>query len=222
MEDKYFIPALLSCSHDQARDEGLTDEEAIVDRANQIFQDAQLAEPSELGKVIRAKAIKKLETDPVYSAKPKFDYDGHKDKRALPAIAQLLNLFANNGEQLAKINLINATPADEEEINKTFERVTIDIFTILNANNIGTGEYKHIFDSLKLIVTAFDEYTMKQVVGHRHEMMSRLFGAKNPGTGRYDSTYALYTDLTAALMKVREQTGNEMSDYFNVEKAQEE
>ncbi len=222
MDESLFIPALLSCCNEQARAEGLVDEDAIVDRAQEIFEDAKMETPiTPVGSMVRVNAINKFETDPAYSAKQnKFDYDAYRDTRSMPAISQIL---AKLGEHSANLP-IKAKCTDEEEkaTNAAYEKITLEIFDVLNTNNVGTGEYKYIFDSLKAIITSIDEYVMQQVVGHRHEMMSRLFGAKNPGTDKFDSMYATYKNLTDSLMKVREQTGNEMSDYFNVEKTKEE
>jgi len=45
--------------------------------------------------------------------------------------------------------------------------------------------------------------------------MSRVLQVRNPGLGdRFDEGFASHGDLFAALVRVREEQGGDMSDYF--------
>lgn len=225
-DDKALVPALLTVATEQAKSEGITEDEAIIERANEIFQDAILEEPlTEIGQSVRKYAIERLAdnadgTPSPYSTKPTFDYEVYRDQRVAPTVAAILGIFAAQGEKI--FTGAKSTPEADAVTEKSYEESSMQIFSVLNENKIGTAEFTYIFECLKAIITTMDTYIMQQVVGHRGEMMSRLFGAKNPGTGKFDAKYATYSDLLAALEKARQVTGNKPEDYFTVEKTPEE
>lgn len=214
------VPVLLSAAMKLAQAEGSTDEEAVITRANEIFNDAQLDEPqTDAGDSCRSMAQVALTQqepsgNPGNPGKPKFDYDKLRDTTSLPACSEILKTI---GELASDLPIPNMPTAEQEKASEeAYEKLSLATFEILNKYNIGMSEFKFIFDSMKAVISALEEIQMQQVVGHRHEVMSRLFGAKNPGTEKFDSNYATYANLKNLLDKVRNDTGNNNDDYFNI------
>lgn len=211
------VPALLSAAMQLAQAEGGDNEEATIARANEIFNDAQLDEPqTEAGTSCRSMAqVAITQAEPSGTpGKPKFDYDKLRDTTSLPACSEILKTI---GELASDLPIPNTPTAEQEKASEeAYEKLSLATFEILNKYNIGMSEFKFIFDSMKAVISALEEIQMQQVVGHRHEVMSRLFGTKNPGTEKFDSNYATYADLKALLDKVRKDTGNNNDDYFNI------
>lgn len=215
-EQDKLIPAIASAATQIAAEEGITDESESIVRANAILEDAKLDEPateagkrakSMAGDIIAAQATAALQT-------PKFDYDKFRNETAIPAIGAILKKM---GEQSSFLAIpTNATPEYEQECEDAYQKLVLATFAALDANNVGMSEYKYVFDSLKSVVAALEENVMQQIIGHRHEIMSRTYTVKNPGTGKFDANYATYGALKTALDKVRKDTGDNVSDYFTV------
>lgn len=222
--DKY-TPALISASTGIAKEEGVTEEELIAVRAQEIFQDASKDQPeTDAGKMAKSRADEIIAVQATGMVSPyaevKFDYEKYRDETAIVAVGAI---FKRLGEHHAFLAILSKPSKEyEKESEKTYDKLALEVFKILNTNKVGMKEFKFVFDSMKSVISALDEYMMQQVVQHRHEIMSRTFGAKNPGTDKFDSNYATYENLTDTLERVREATGGKMSDYFNITKAEKE
>ena len=214
--DEKLIPFLLSAATAITAEEGITEEDAAITRANAIFEDAKLAEPlTDAGKacVERAKDIMAVQATGEAGQKPKFDYEALRNETTMVAMGEIIKAMGENAEFLPIRS--KTTPEQEKASEEAYDRLTLAAFAALNGHKVGMSEFKYLFDSLKAIISALEEHMMAQVIGHRHEIMSRLFGTKNPGTEKFDSNYATYQTLKDTLEKVREQTGGNLEDYFN-------
>lgn len=193
------------------------DEEAVITRANEIFQDAVLPEPvTDQGKQAREQALNVVAIEATAKAneKPKFDYDQFRDETAIVAVS---DIFKKVGELADYLPIpAKTTPEYEKNCEESYDKLVLSSFEILNTRNVGMSQYKYVFDSMKAVISALEDQMMQQMVGHRHEIMSRELGAKNPGTGKFDGNYATYAELIAHLKVAREATGNVMEDYFNI------
>lgn len=213
---------LISASAQVARVEGLTDDEAVAVRASVIFDDAQKEHPETVAGTeakriaLEIGAVQKTGIESPYIEKPKYDYEKLRDETSIPAIEDILRKLGEHATFLP----IPTKPTSEYEkaSDEAYGKLMLDTFKILNTRKIGMSEYKFIFDSLKTTISSLEAGIMQQVTGHRHEIMSRLFGAKNPGTEKFDANYATYEDLVNTIEKVRKDTGNNMEDYFNIQK----
>lgn len=211
------IPFLLSAATAITAEEGITEENAAIERANVIFEDAKLPEPlTEVGKacVLRAKDILAVQATGDAGTKPKFDYEALRNETTMVAMGEIIKSMGENSTDLPIRS--KTTPEQEKSSEEAYDRLTLAAFEALNKHGVGMSEYKYLFASLKAIISALEEHMMAQIIGHRHEIMSREFGIRNPGTGKFDSNYATYETLTATLSKVREQTGGNLDDYFNI------
>ncbi len=216
-ETKNYITASIQIAKQERPDLG--DEESAV-LSEEIFNDAKKNFPdTDLGKKVKQLAfeigaVQATGMASPYVQQPKFDYEKLRDETSIPAIVDILKKLSEHSEFLPIPS--KPTPDYEKASDEGYSKLMLDTFQILNARKIGMSEYKYIFDSLKTIMSALEEGVMQQVTGHRHEIMSRIFGTKNPGTEKFDSNYATYEDLTKTLERVRTETGGKMEDYFNI------
>lgn len=198
--------------------QGATEEEMHV-RANDILQDALSETPeTDGGKELRAMidTPNGLAVPSDYVEEEKFDYVKLRDETTVVAAREALALL---GTFEALVPKTIAGEEDEIKITEVYHEVSLKMFEILNKNNVGIGEYSTFFNLLKAAVTTLENIVMQQVQGHRTELLSRLFGTRNPGNNKYDSSFATYANLVDSLDKVRKDTGDDRSDYFNVQKS---
>lgn len=218
-EENKLNSALISASTSFATAEGLTDEEQIAVRAQELYEDAKKDQPeTELGKKVRERANELVAVQATgvaspYAGKPKFDYDKLRNETAIPAMESIMKKMAEHAAFLPIPT--NNTPEYEKECEKAYQQFSIETFRILNTNKVAMSQYKYVFESLKAIIDSLEELCMKQVIGHRHEIISRFYGAKNPGTEKFDANYATYENLIEALEHARKNTGGNLDDYFN-------
>lgn len=217
MENNKFNLALLSACAELAKVPGKTDEE-IVASANEIFADAQLENPLTLaGQNARKMAADIVATQATgnipspYS--PKFDYEKLRNATSIPAMVEIIKKMGEVAEGLP----IKSVTTDEEEklSEKAYNDLTMAAFAILDNHGVGMKEYKYIFDSLKAVISAMEDVMINQITNHRHEIMSRQFGVRNPGNNKFDANYATYQALKDTLLRVRKETGDNMQDYFS-------
>ncbi len=217
-----FTKALLSACTTLASEEGITDEEKVAVRANEIYTDAQNEEPvTEVGKKARqqAKDVVAVEaTNNVpspYGGAPKFDYDGLYDKTVTPSVGEIWKLIGENSDSLA---LTASVPSKElvQARKDAFEKISIGAFNILNKNGVGMSKYGYLFKDLKDTIAMLESLMGEQVTGHKLEIESRTLGVKNPGTGKFDANYATYEALLATRERIKTETGGNDEDYFMI------
>lgn len=212
MDKKKFVEALVSaCSRLISDSENLKEDEStklsaeeVIERANEIMQDAWLDEPkTEEGKTARAMAVdmvKNPKTSP-YVDRTKFNYAEYNDKTAGVAIPEILKKIGEMSENLSTI-----TEQTEEYDDKQFVAqgdLTKAVFVILNEHKVGVTAYPQLFQRLREVITALEENVAKKVSESRTEILSHYIGVKNPGTPNVDSGHATQADLQTALEKIR-------------------
>lgn len=205
--DNKFLENVLREAVKVTQEEGLTDDAAVA-RVNELKADAMLDEPTtEIGKQVKERA------SIIKSPYVKFDYEDLRDKTVRPSISEV---FAKISEYNHLIVKGKETEEERELLTKEYNSCVLEMFKILNKNNVVIGNYKYLFAAMTAIIKSLEDFTMEQVNGHKAEISSRVFGTKNPGTGKFDHAYATYQDIVDILMKVRKDTGDNMNDYFNV------
>jgi len=196
-------------------EKGIKEEDDVFLMINVIKDDALLEEPkTEDGKRAREAG---LVFDPKDIESPfvrKFDYNELRDEtsnvaviKALEAISKYKNL----------IFLAVETPESKKALSEDYNAATLELLNILSKNNVGISQFEYFFGALKGIMGALEKSVMTQVEGHTTEILSRLLGAKNPGTDKFDKAHATYEVLVERLKEVREATGNKMEDYFTID-----
>lgn len=228
MDEK--LKALISASQTVAIGEGITETEAQATRINELIKDAQLDEPATpAGKIVKERAAdiiavnKTAALEGVRSpyTENKFDYDANQDKTCLPSVSAILALIGQNAEFLA-IPTKTPTKEYEDACGKAYDKVIMGVLDILAENNVGLADFTHVFKVLQTIIEAIKQQIDTEVVGHRHEIMSRILGTRNPGSDKFDSNHATWGDLKESVLKVRESTGGKLEDYFTIVKSDEE
>lgn len=222
MEQSKESRALLSAAQSIAIAEGISDDELMVTRINEIYQDACLEEPkTDEGKQALEKAKFILENAMVESPyKTKFNYDKYQDETVLPAIVAIFKLYPLYIEDMINIAKAEQTTPEEKKLAyEAVEKLSIDSFKVLNEFKVTMPKYKHLFAKMKEMIAFLEDIQVEQMTGHRYEVLSRIFKAENPGTGQYDGNYALYSDLIAARDQLKSDTdGPNGEDRFALKK----
>lgn len=190
-------------------------EEEALEKINLVVEDAIKEEPeTEDGKKVRELALTATENG-IKSPYATFDYNQLRDETTFEAVKSAFAILAKYQY------LVFPMKADDEtrkKISDDYNACALEMFSLLNEKNVGLEEYKVFFGSLGAIIKSLEQYVGQQVEGHTSEIMSRMLGAKNPGTQKFDKAYASYKDLIELLEKVRKDTGDKLEDYFNIEK----
>ncbi len=224
MEHSKESRALLSAAQAIAISEGISDEEVMVSRINEIYHDAVLEEPkSEAGVLARTKAIEILQaSEAVVSpyGENKFNYDEYQDSTILPAIVGIFKLFPAYIDDM--VNIAKVSQPSEKEVEARFEAVhnlSIESFKVLNEFKVPMSKYGHLFSKMKEMIAFLEQVQEQQMIGHRNEVLSRAFLTPNPGHGQYDATYATYADLLEARLRLKKETdGPDGEDRFTLKK----
>lgn len=225
-ETEKFTRILMSVCYGLARDEGIDNDEALVMRANELYRKAKSDyDESIAGNPAIDQALKAYSEDkanPVESpyTETKFDYSQHADETIVPAVIEILKLFSQYADEVGSLAKSKEITKDEDRaMFSAFQAMSIDTFAILNANAVGMSKYQAVFAKLKEIVSFLEDVQVQQMTGHRHEVLSRVFGGINPGTGKLDANYATYADLLASREKAKAETdGPDGEDNFRIAK----
>jgi hypothetical protein len=209
-------PFYLQVCVDIAQKEGLTDEDAITARVNELYTDATKETPeTELGLEVRTRAedlIAVAKTQGVVTPTSQFDFNALRNKTVLPAIADIIREMGNYADKLP----ILAAPTEEveKEVDAAYESLILGLFAICDKHGVSMRDYSFMFKTMSDMISYLETETINEITGHRFEIMSYLFAAKNPKNGLFDSNFATYADLKKTLFKVREDNGNDNSLFF--------
>lgn len=191
-----FNKAAVSEAYKIAQTKDISEEEAY-ELAGTIAADAQLDTPvTEDGKYVKVLADKAVEDAKNGIPSPfmptaTFDYKKLRDDTTGAALAKAFGI-------LAKYDLIAKeiqTPEESEATFQAYHKCSIELFTLLNENNVRIADFSYFFGMLSAVIKTLESITNEQVSGHRSEIFSRLLGAVNPGTGEADQSYATYKQL---------------------------
>jgi hypothetical protein len=144
-----------------------------------------------------------------------------------------LNEYRRNTAEKASIQIIKEVAVleniqdlfiskdDEESMNKVNEVYGIlfgKIQVIMHQNNVALTDVGYMFTAINAIFDALKNFLLNKQSGIKHEILSRLVGAKNPKDGKFDIDYATQVQIIDSLLKLREQQGNDNEDYFTLKK----
>ena len=142
-----------------------------------------------------------------------FDYTKHREDTGNPAIRKILKIVADNGEKLTFSGQFQM-----QEFNDRFDEVAKEVIAVLVEQNIADTDRAFVFQYLSQIFMILGDNVAKQVDGHKREILSRVIGAKDPGSDKFNVDYSNFGDLLKTLIKVREETGGNNEDYFFITK----
>lgn len=211
-EQEKNMRALISASKTVATGEGITDEEILITRTNEIYNDARQPVPAtEAGTKAREAAIEILKANELAEAQGRnpygdtgYDYEAFFDGRIPPAIQQILASLVEFSAGLA-IPSQSKPMTDEQfaEFEAAKEKASLAWFAIMNANGVPMTKYDNVFKELRDIITAVENVMSDQIAGHSREVLSRSYRAKNPGTELLDLNFALYSDLLDSRLAIK-------------------
>ncbi len=212
---------IISIAIEAARANGLKEEEEIAAAANRIAQDATLESPNTPeGMEVRTRALKALEDkkngieSPYFPAK-EFDMREYYANTVNISVKPVFEAIAKYSENLGR-QLGEPTKESNQIKLDLLEKMSIEVFAILNQNKVPLQWYSEFIADLKTVIADLDGTMKDQVQGHTKEIVSRTIGIRhpNPKVNTFNESFATYADLLAARQKVKEATGNNDADYF--------
>lgn len=215
MEKEHFLTLLISACAEIARLEGITDEEKLAIRANEILEDAAKDVPTSVaGTAARTKALENSDA-PVVAERAAFDMNPLWDTTVTPSVKEIFEKIAEYAGPLA---MTASNPSKEliTEREKAMNDLSIDTFKILNKNKVILLHLEYLFKDMKDIVDMLDKTIRMQVEGHSKEILSRAIGVRhpNPKDHTFKSEFSTYQDLLDARQKIIDATGGKSEDYF--------
>lgn len=212
--------ALLSASMLIASKEGIADEEQITVRANEIFTDASKEVPETEAGIEAKKQAVELVNAPVsavqspYVEKPQFDFNAYYDKSVNPSVTEIFAKIAQY-PSLAD-TATNPSPELVATREADFDKLSIEVFAILNKNKVWTSAYQYLFKDMGGIIKQLDAIVNQQVLGHTQEIVSRTIGIRHPDPtdNTFKADFATYQDILDARDRVEQATGGKKEDYF--------
>ena len=114
--------------------------------------------------------------------------------------------------------LLSDKVEDQPKYNAAYQDLLGEILVIFTKHNVALTNYGFVFNGIKAVVDSLQQTLNNHTEKIKFELQSRTVGAKNPYDGKYDVDYSTHKELTDALIKVREATGDNPNDFFTVEK----
>lgn len=146
-----------------------------------------------------------------------YDYLKRREETTTPVMQKILKLVGDNADKITFTGQFTM-----EEFNDRFDAVARDVKAIMAEGDIVESDRRYIFDYLSSVFSIIADNIAKEIDGHKREILSRIVGKRNPGNDKFDVDYCNYGDILTALVKVREQTGNNNEDYFFITKPNQE
>lgn len=141
---------------------------------------------------------------------PDYNLDLHKDNTTIKAIAAIYKVLGKNADKLAFPH-----DSDMKKINDDIEGVAQEIVEAIIENNVPDSDMQELMNNFQAAIQLLFTSVTKQKNGFERELLARVIGTRNPKEGTYSRPYATLGDMYAALIRVREEQGNNTYDYFN-------
>ncbi len=198
MNTDQLVQNLIAEASKVAEQEGLIDD-ALIARTNELVTDAAKEVPeTEVGKQVKEAALVALKTPSPYIA---FDYNALRDQTSNPALREILKIFGNYPNLVVPMK---ETEEGKKAVEKDYEACSLEVFKLLNANNVCLGEYKYIFGALKAMINSLEKIADDQIEGHKTYILSQQLGIKNPGDEKdIAERFATYQNLIDLSEKIK-------------------
>lgn len=136
----------------------------------------------------------------------------HQAETAGKAGEKILKLLGN----AENLFLLSEKPEDMAKYDEAYQSMLSDILEVFEEHKVGQTNYNYVFEGIKSVVSGLQQYMLTHAVNLKKEIDSRFVGAKNPLTGKYDIDHATHADLISAVIKIRQEQGDNPEDYFTI------
>lgn len=135
-----------------------------------------------------------------------------RNENAQAIVKNVLNLINENIDNLSNLKVTD--DVDEQKkldddyrnaLNKVVEEVALMPYTI--------DDLKYGLNVMDTVVKMISKAVLGTIEGNEVEILSRIYGAKNE-QGKFDKYSASISDIVLKLKEVRENTGNNLMDYY--------
>lgn len=138
-----------------------------------------------------------------------YDYNVLRDNTANEAIKAILKVWADNADSLA-YNHDTTT----EKIVEALDSVSMKTLEVLTEKKVPNSDMQYVIDSFQALVHQIFSVVTRVKGEWEKELVARVIGERDPGTGKYAKEYSTIEGLVNALNKVRADQGDEGNDYF--------
>lgn len=142
-----------------------------------------------------------------------YDYDKHQDDTTIKAVVELLKCLGKNAELIAFKH-----DAKQEDMVENINKVAMEMLNIIIDCKVPNSDMQKLSDTLTQLPFQLFTVVSRQKIEFEKELMARYIGTRDPGTKKYSKEFATLGDIFAALIKLRETQGNNVEDYYNLEK----
>lgn len=158
-------------------------------------------------------------TEPIKSpfmegeAPEQFDYNKYQDDTTIVAARLILKYMGEHPELF-----IFTHEEKQEDVMVKASKAAEDIMTIVAETKVPQADLSKLSDILTN--APFSTFTIisKHYNELEKELLARTMGVRDPGTNKYSREFSSIGDLVQTLIRVRNEQGNNVEDYFTVTK----
>lgn len=156
--------------------------------------------------------------------KKEHDFKGPIEKTSVGLAKVVLDKYIENFDLFVFEDIKDDSPEaklKEREIVEKTTDIAIEIMGIMATTDIPADYATYCIDKLMAGLSAMKRFIDGSIRQQEDELMARTLGAKSPVTNTYAKDVATMGELMLALKKARENTGNNLDDYFITSKKPE-
>jgi len=142
-----------------------------------------------------------------------FDYDKYQDEHTIKATIEILKCIGKNAELLAYTH-----DTESNVIVENMSKVAQEIMNIIIDCKVPNSDMQKLADLLSQTPYQLFTIIQRQNSEFEKELLARFIGVRDPGTKKYSREFSSMGDMFEALIKLREIQGNNVEDYYNIEK----
>lgn len=146
-----------------------------------------------------------------------FDYDQYQDDTTIKACVEILQCLGRNAE-----NLIFKHDTTSEVIVEGMSKAGQEIMNIIIECKVPDVDMQKLSDRLTQIPFQVFKIVERQNREFEKELLARYIGVRDPGTKKYSREFASMGDMFEALYRLRAEQGNNVEDYYTLEKKKSE
>lgn len=140
-----------------------------------------------------------------------YDYDKYQDDTTIKAAGEILACIGKNSDKL-----VFKHDADNNVIVDNMSIVAQEIMNIIIDCKVADADMQKLSDNLTQLIFQIFSIISRQKTEFEKELLARYIGVRDPGTNKYSREFAGLGDMFAALIKLRNDQGNNAEDYYNV------
>lgn len=146
-----------------------------------------------------------------------FDYNKYQDETTVKAAIEILKCFGRNAELI-----VFKHDAKSDIMIDNMGKVAQEMINIMIDCKVPDSDFQKLSDMITQSCYGLFKMVVRQNNEFEKELLARMIGVRDPGTKKYSREFASMGDMFTALYKLRAEQGNNVEDYYTLEKKKEE